>query len=94
MKRMFVVVLFLIAVFVVAVRVTLAEQPKVEPTPPPKKIVYKKTESHEFSGAKLKGQLKKPDLSYIYERKGLRAEQIVNIPDNFNAEITRGAAQF
>jgi hypothetical protein len=54
----------------------------------------KKSETQKFSGLKLKGQLKKPDLSYIYKRKGLRAEQIVNIPENFNAEIIQGEGQF
>ncbi len=47
-----------------------------------------------FSDLKLKGQLKKPDLSYIYKRKGLRAEQIVNIPKNFNEQIAEGDGQF
>ena len=64
----------------------------VEAAKPVKKI-YKKTESHLFSGSKLKGQLKKPDLSYIYQRKGLRAEQIVNVPENFDAQIKSGAEQ-
>ncbi len=54
----------------------------------------KKSETQKFSGLKLKGQLKKPDLSYIYKRKGLRAEQIVNIPENFNEEIIQGEGQF
>lgn len=61
-----------------------------EKAPPPKvKMIYRKSESHQFSGANLKGKLKKPELSYIYERKGLKEEQIVNVPDNFNAEIIR-----
>lgn len=47
-----------------------------------------------FSGLKLKGQLKKPDLSYIYKRKGLRAEQIIDIPEDFNAQIIQGETQF
>lgn len=47
-----------------------------------------------FSGLKLQGQLKKPDLSYIYKRRGLRAEQIVNIPEDFNEEIVEGAGRF
>ncbi len=54
----------------------------------------KKSETQKFSGLQLKGQLKKPDLSYIYKRKGLRAEQIVNIPENFNEEIIEGQGQF
>lgn len=53
-----------------------------------------KTETQKFTGLKLKGQLKKPDLSYIYKRKGLRAEQIVNIPENFNDEIIQAEGQF
>lgn len=69
------------------------EKTSIDVAKPVKKI-YKKTESHQFSGAKLKGQLKKPDLSYIYQRKGLRAEQIVNVPENFDAEINAGAGQF
>jgi hypothetical protein len=63
------------------------------PTPSPK-LIFKKSESHQFSGSKLKGRLKKPELSYIYERKGLKQEQIVNIPENFNQEILNGASQF
>lgn len=47
-----------------------------------------------FSGLKLQGQLKKPDLSYIYKRRGLKAEQIVNIPEDFNEEIVQGAGRF
>ena len=58
------------------------------------KVLFKKTERHEFSGTKLKGRLKKPELSYIYERKGLRQEQIVNVPSHFNDEIVKGAGQF
>jgi hypothetical protein len=63
------------------------------PAPPPI-VVFKKSEEHKFSGLKLKGQLKKPDLSYIYKRRGLKAEQIVNIPENFNREILEGTGQF
>ncbi len=59
---------------------------------PPKKV-FKTTETHQFSGSKLRGQLKKPELSYIYQRKGLRAERIVNIPEDFNEEIISGAGQ-
>lgn len=55
---------------------------------------YKKSEEHQFVGSKLKGQLKKPELSYIYQRKGLRAERIVNVPENFDEEILSGAGQF
>jgi hypothetical protein len=47
-----------------------------------------------FSGLKLTGRLKKPDLSYIYRRRGVRAEQIVNIPEDFNEEIAQGAGKF
>lgn len=43
-------------------------------------------DKHQFQGLKLKGQLKKPDLTYIYKRKGIRAEKILNIPENFNDE--------
>src|SRR4051812_37617560 len=42
------------------------------------------SETHRFTGLTLKGQLKKPDLSYIYRRAGLRSEQIVDIPENFD----------
>ncbi len=82
------------------------EQPTpVQTTPPPAakpataeaappKVVFKKTEKHQFQGSRLKGQLKKPELSYIYQRKGLRAEKIVNVPEKFDDEILRGAGQF
>jgi hypothetical protein len=53
-----------------------------------------KNDSHRFSGLKLKGQYKKPDLTYIYKRKRIRAEQILNIPENFNDEIVRGSQKF
>jgi hypothetical protein len=56
--------------------------------------VFKKIQEHQYSGSKLKGQLKKPDLSYIYQRKGLRDERIVNVPENFDEEIISGAQQF
>lgn len=59
-----------------------------EPAPKGKKQDVK------FSGLKLKGDLKKPDLSYIYKRAGLKAEQIVNIPTDFNDEIQQGENQF
>lgn len=73
--------------------------PKSESTltaPPSENVqyIYKKSESLQFSGSKLKGQFKKPDLSYIYERKGLRQEQIVHIPENFNKEIINAASEF
>jgi hypothetical protein len=54
----------------------------------------KHTETQTFSGLKLKGQLKKPDLSYIYKRTGLRSEQIVDIPENFDNEIIQGTGTF
>jgi hypothetical protein len=68
-----------------------AEEPKGSPK---SRQQFKKSESHQFSGLKLKGQLKKPELSYIYKRKGLRVEQIVNIPGNFNDKIVEDARQF
>jgi hypothetical protein len=61
---------------------------------PEKKVVYKKSETHKFEGLKLKGEFKKPDLSYIYQRKGIRSEQIVDIPDNFNSKIREDAERF
>jgi hypothetical protein len=62
--------------------------------PEEKKVIYRRSESHQFSGSKLKGEYKKPDLSYIYERKGIKQEQIIRIPDNFNDEILHGADNF
>jgi hypothetical protein len=59
-----------------------------------KKSEIKRTQTESFSGLKLKGQLKKPDLSYIYKRTGLRTEQIVDIPENFDDEIIQGAGTF
>ena len=50
----------------------------------------KRNDRHRFAGLRLKGELKKPDLSYIYKRKGLREEKILKIPENFNDEIIRG----
>lgn len=66
-----------------------------KPTEPTKKekIIYKKSESHQFSGSSLQGKLKKPELSYIYERKNIKDEQILNIPENFNEEIINGAKE-
>jgi hypothetical protein len=63
------------------------------PTAPPQR--FRRAESSvSFSGLKLTGRLKKPDLSYIYRRRGLRAEQIVNIPEDFNDEIVQGSGKF
>lgn len=70
-----------------------ADEAPTPPPPPQTKIIYRKSERQEFSGTKLKGNLKKPELSYIYERKGLRQEQIINIPENFDDEIIDGAGQ-
>lgn len=58
------------------------------------RVIFKKSESHKFSGLKLKGQLKKPELSYIYQRKGIKSEQIVDIPENFNEEIREDSHGF
>lgn len=63
--------------------------PPAQPT-----IIFKKAERHQFSGSQLKGQLKKPELSYIYKRRGLKQDKIVNIPENFNEKIINGAKQF
>jgi hypothetical protein len=59
-----------------------------------KKVVFKKTEKHKFSGLRLKGLLKKPELSYIYQRKGIRSEKIVDTPEDFNQEIRSDAGKF
>jgi hypothetical protein len=69
-----------------AVAPTLAKPPERQPPNFQSKV--------SFSGLKLQGQLKKPDLSYIYKRRGLKAEQIVNIPEDFNEEIVQGASRF
>ena len=62
-------------------------------TAPPQR--FRRAESSvSFSGLKLTGRLKKPDLAYIYRRRGLRAEQIINIPEDFNEEIVQGAGKF
>lgn len=61
---------------------------------PKKKVVFKKSESHKFGGLSLQGQLKKPDLDYIYKRRGLRQEKIINVPEDFNDEIVQGAGYF
>lgn len=58
------------------------------------KVIFRKTEKHRFQGSKLKGQIKKPDLTYIYRRQGLRAEKILKIPEDFNDEILFDASQF
>jgi len=87
----------LFAALLLAASNATAEEKKAKPAAPPPgepKVIYKPTESHTFQGLKLKGQLKKPDLSYIYKRTGLRSEQIVDIPENFDDEIIQGAGQF
>ena len=84
----------MIIIMLIAMTLAFAENKDQSPkTAPPPKKVFKTTETHQFSGSKLKGQLKKPELSYIYQRKGLRAERIVNIPEDFNEEIISGAGQ-
>jgi hypothetical protein len=70
-----------------------AEEPAPSQAPAPK-IVSRKEETHKFSSLKLKGALKKPELSYIYKRKGVRAEKIVNVPENFNAEFVQDSSRF
>ncbi len=94
------IVLFLFAISALKV---CAQAPQAQedtaPVPaaqPPKqtKLVFKKEESHKFGGSKLKGKLKKPEISYIYQRKGLRSERIVNIPENFDDKITESAEHF
>ncbi|OFZ78508.1 MAG: hypothetical protein A2583_05480 [Bdellovibrionales bacterium RIFOXYD1_FULL_53_11] len=80
-----------ILAFLLAASASAAEKPDKKP---PVNKIYKKTELHRFSGQTLRGQIKKPDLSYIYQRKGLRAEQIVGIPENFDNEIARGVEKF
>ena len=61
---------------------------------PKSKSKKKGKQDLKFSGFKLKGDLKKPDLSYIYKRRGVRDEQIVNIPTDFADEIRQGENQF
>jgi hypothetical protein len=79
----------------IATSLSAAEVDTSEPNiEAPKRFVPRSVEKQEFTGLTLKGQLKKPDLSYIYKRQGLRAEQIVNIPENFNDEIIEGAGEF
>jgi len=69
-------------------------QDKTQPKQDKARKVFKSTETHQFSGSRLKGQIKKPEISYIYQRKGLRAEQIINIPTDFDEEIVRDADKF
>ena len=78
------------------ISVSQAADPITPLVEPPKRIIVvpKKTESHKFGGLNLRGQLKKPELGYIYKRRGLRQEQIINIPDDFNGEILQGAGKF
>ena len=65
--------------------------PKADAAP---KTIAKKSESHKFSGLKLRGQIKKPEMSYIYQRKGLRHEKIIQIPDGFDDEIAASGREF
>lgn len=46
-----------------------------------------------FTGMTLKGQLKKPELSYSYKRSDLQSEQLIEIPENFNDSILQDAVQ-
>ncbi|MCB0403960.1 MAG: hypothetical protein KDD51_04190 [Bdellovibrionales bacterium] len=93
MKKKLISVIILITAFV-QVPLAFAEDISAPESNVKKKVIYKKRESHKFGGISLKGQLKKPDLDYIYKRKGLRQEKIVNIPEDFNDEIIQGAGQF
>ena len=43
--------------------------------------------THKFSGMKLKGDLKKPELGYRFGEDGMREEGLVEIPENFDQEI-------
>jgi hypothetical protein len=56
------------------------------------KVIYKAPETHKFQGLRLKGELKKPEISYIYQRKGIRGEQIIHIPEDFNDKVIEGAS--
>ena len=58
------------------------------------KKVFKSSESHLFTDLHLKGQMKKPEITYIYKRKGIRSEKIIALPENFNSDIAMGAGQF
>jgi len=91
LKLMLMLMLMLVLVLVLSSTVGVGSARAAEGV---KKKIYKEKESHRFAGAQLKGRLKKPDLTYIYQRKGLRAERIVNVPENFNDEILAGAQQF
>ena len=65
-----------------------------KPVAKPRAAVSRRVATQKFSGLKLKGQLKKPDLSYIYKRKGLRADQVVDVPEDFNRDIIDSALSF
>lgn len=94
------------ALFILFVMLILAWQVEAKPRakakkkPPPARkpqtqaVIKTSPTDIRFKGLRLKGRLKKPDLAYIYKRKGLRGEQIVNVPENFNNEIIQGAGQF
>ena len=82
------------SVLILTVLLSLSASLSFGEDPKPETKVYKKSESHQFTGLKLKGELKKPELSYIYKRKGLRAEKIVNIPQDFNEKIFEAGRQF
>lgn len=63
----------------------------------PAKNQQKEAEVHRFTGLTLKGQLKKPELSYSYKRSDLQpgqpTDQLIEIPENFNDAILPDAAQ-
>ena len=68
------------------------EQQLQQPVVP--KVTFKQKESHNFNDLKLKGQIKKPDIAYIYKRKGIRSEKIIALPEDFNSDIRLGAGMF
>ncbi len=94
MIRLLILIGLLLASLSFAENPPLTSDADAAPLSPNTRVIMKKSETHIFEGLQLKGQLKKPELSYIYERKGLRSEAIVNIPENFNDEIKAGAGQF
>lgn len=92
--RYFFVTIFLLTLSFVSLNKVRAQQAEGEKEPSKDKVIYRKSQKLQFSGSKLKGQYKKPELSYIYERKGIKQEQIIHIPDDFDREIINGTTQF
>lgn len=49
------------------------------------------TQTQKFSGIRLRGELKKPELTYTYQGRGVPMQSWVGVPDSLDKRIERSA---